>query len=114
MKNIETMVIDHLNSAGIKTYGVAPQKHVYPFATVELLGRSNLVNHFVERRSVSVTTWAASFVGAAELMQKVEEAMKTFDDPYITDVAQGSLFRFPSTDGIPRYQTSYDFTINNK
>lgn len=112
MKNIETMVIDHLNSAGIKTYGVAPQKHVYPFATVELLGRSNLVNHFVERRSVSVTTWAASFVGAAELMQKVEESMETFDDTNISEVEEDSLIRFPSTDGIPRYQAAYDFIVN--
>lgn len=112
--NIETKVISHLNNNNITAYGVAPKEHKYPFATVELVGRSSLSNHFLERRSLSITTWAATFGAAAELMQQVEDAMESFDDPYITDVAQGSLFRFPSTDGIPRYQTSYDFTINNK
>jgi hypothetical protein len=110
--NIEAAVIGRLNEAGIPAYAVPPKDRPERFATVEEVGRRSLAGGFVAVRSVTVTAWAATYYKASVLMDECEEAMAALDAPEITRVSEDGRFRFPSEHGEPRYQASYDVTVN--
>lgn len=110
--NVEAAVIARLNEAGIKAYAVPPKDRPTRFATVEEIGRRSLAGGFIAVRSVTVTAWAETLYQASVLMDACEDAMAELDSDEITDVTEDGRFRFPSEDGEPRYQASYDITTN--
>jgi hypothetical protein len=110
--NVEAAVVARLNEAGVAAYATPPADRPERFATVEEVGRRSLAGGFIAVRSVAVTAWAPTLYQASALMDECEAAMASIDAPEVTGVEEGSRYRFPSEHGEPRYQASYDITVN--
>lgn len=111
MLNVEDLAIQALRAAGIDAFDAPPADRPDEFATVEEVGRRPLASGFKEAVSIAVQAWAASNWRASQLMDRADEAVFGISGADVCGVSHTARYRFPSDDGVPRYQSTFEITI---
>lgn len=110
MFDIESELVSYLLDEGFAAFGDVPEDKPQEFVTVERTG-GTITAHVKDDAMVAVQSWAASRADASALSVRVDEAMPGFlRNPSVCKVYRQSLVNFPSEDGEPRYQASYEIT----
>lgn len=112
MKSPTANVIKWLRSMGFDAHQDVPAKRPARFVTVEQVG--GRFADTIETANLAIQFWDSSWQGAEESARRVLESVDSGSKPDGTAAFYVSgLYRFPSTDGIPRWQMTIEATINN-
>lgn len=112
MDIVRTLIEGISDAVGVPAFSDAPKDRPDEFVTVECVGGSR--DRFVDRPSAAVQSWSTSKAGAHALAERVDSAIEGMagGPSGITHVERGMPYSFPSSDGLPRYQSVYDFAAH--
>lgn len=104
--NVEAAIVAHLRENGFDAYADVPNPRPAEFVTVERTGGpSDAVR--LDRPVVAVQAWAASRYEASELMNRVDDCMKSITaNAEITKCKRNSMYNYPD-ESQARYQAVY-------
>lgn len=110
--NIEATIIEYLSEAlDVPVSADVPTKRPDAFVTVERLG-GNLSDVALDHAGVAVQSWAGTRLGASELMEQVDTAMRDMDVLNVSKVYRNSISNFPDPDNsMGRYQGYYEIVF---
>jgi len=110
--NIEAEIIAHLNAVlSVGVYADVPKTRPVSFVTVERTGGNRDDYGIIDHPIIAVQSWAESRYGASQLAYAVDAAMHSMvGNGVVTSVETTTVYNFPSTDDIPRYQGVYQLT----
>lgn len=109
--NVEEAVIAALRASGLKAYADVPADRPERFCTVELTGTSSAARGAIRTCAVAVQSWAPTRYEASELSIEAEPAVLAMDEPWLMAVEPDNSYYFASSDGLPRYQATYELTV---
>lgn len=109
--NVEAAVVVALRASGIRAYADVPPDRPERFCTVELTGTSSAARGAIRTYAVAVQSWAPTRYEASELSAEAEPVVLAMDEPWLMAVEPDSSYYFASSDGLPRYQATYELTV---
>ena len=113
--NIEAVIMEHLNNAGINATVHIPRPRPERFVSIERTG-GNKSNIVLDYPMITIQSWAKTRYDASELAASVDVVMLAIPNYYtnICSCTRNSLYYFPDPDSDqPRYQAVYDLVVND-